>query len=72
MSTVNYAAMSDAELKQYWLSHRDDTAAFHAYMDRRRSRPKQVLLSAQEAAQLPLEAQADRIANRLQSIQEGK
>jgi hypothetical protein len=39
MTKANYAAMSDRELKQYILTHRDDQEAFHAYMDRRRSRP---------------------------------
>ncbi len=40
MTNVNYTAMSDQELKRYILTHRDDQEAFHAYMDRRRSRPR--------------------------------
>lgn len=39
MSPINYAAMTDQELKQYFLEHRDDVSAFHAYMDRRYARP---------------------------------
>lgn len=39
MTKANYAAMSDRELKQYILTHRNDQEAFYAYMDRRRSRP---------------------------------
>lgn len=39
MTKANYTAMSDRELKQYILTHRDDQEAFYAYMDRRHSRP---------------------------------
>ena len=38
MTTINYAAMTDQELKRYMLEHRDDTQAFYAYMDRRNAR----------------------------------
>ena len=40
MTQVNYAAMTDQELKQYFLAHRDDQAAFYAYMDRVNARPR--------------------------------
>lgn len=40
MSAINYAAMTDEELKRYFLEHRDDVSAFHAYMDRRDARPR--------------------------------
>ena len=40
MTQVNYAAMTDQELKQYFLTHRDDQAAFYAYMDRINARPR--------------------------------
>jgi hypothetical protein len=40
MTKVNYTAMSDQELKQYFLIHRDDEEAFYVYMDRRSSRPQ--------------------------------
>jgi hypothetical protein len=40
MNQVNYVEMSDRELKQYFLSHREDQAAFHAYMDRINARPR--------------------------------
>ena len=38
MSQVDYAAMSDRELKQYFLKHREDEVAFQAYLERRRKR----------------------------------
>jgi hypothetical protein len=34
MSQVNYDAMSDAELRTYFLAHRQDTEAFQAHLDR--------------------------------------
>ncbi|MHC5934092.1 DUF6887 family protein [Nostoc sp.] len=34
MSQVNYAAMSDQELRQYFLRHREDKIALRAYLDR--------------------------------------
>lgn len=44
MSQINYETMTDEELKQYILSHRDDRAAFHAYLDRRHARPNQTVI----------------------------
>ncbi|MFN6560651.1 MAG: DUF6887 family protein [Nostoc sp. ChiSLP01] len=38
MNKVNYAAMSDQELKSYLVTHKDDKEAFYAYMDRRKAR----------------------------------
>ncbi|MEM9768073.1 MAG: hypothetical protein AAF892_09365 [Cyanobacteria bacterium P01_D01_bin.71] len=43
MSLVDYAAMSDQELRRYFLAHRDDDAAFQAYLARRRERLRSVV-----------------------------
>lgn len=43
MSQFNYDAMSDAELKQYFLKHRGDQAAFQAYLDRLNQRPRRII-----------------------------
>lgn len=43
MSKVNYDAMSEQELKQYFLAHKDDKAALQAYLDRRNQRPRKVI-----------------------------
>jgi hypothetical protein len=40
MSQVNYAAMSDKKLKQYFLQHREDKAALQAYLAIGRQRSK--------------------------------
>jgi hypothetical protein len=38
MSQVDYATMSDRELKRYFLEHRDDEVALQTYLERRRQR----------------------------------
>ncbi len=43
MSQIDYNAMSKAELKQYFLKHREDQAAFQAYLDRINQRPLRVI-----------------------------
>jgi hypothetical protein len=45
MSRTNYDAMSDVELKQYFLKHRGDQAAFQAYLDRINQRPRRIIAS---------------------------
>jgi hypothetical protein len=48
MSRVNYDAMSNTELKQYFLKHRGDRAAFQAYLDRINQRPLRIIASPNE------------------------
>jgi predicted metal-dependent RNase len=45
MSQVNYAAMSDSELKQYFLQNRQDREALEVYLDRVNQRPRQIIAS---------------------------
>lgn len=45
MSRINYDAMSNTELKQYFLKHRGDRAAFQAYLDRINQRPLRIIAS---------------------------
>jgi hypothetical protein len=45
MSQVNYDAMSDAELKQYFLKHRGDQAALQAHLDRINQHPLRIIAS---------------------------
>jgi len=45
MSQTNYDAMSDAELKQYFLKHRGDQTAFQVYLDRINQRPRKIIAS---------------------------
>lgn len=48
MSQANYDAMSDDELKQYFLKHRQNKEAFYAYMDRLNNRPNRVTIPAND------------------------
>ncbi len=45
MSQDKYKAMSNDELKQYFLKHRGDQAAFQAYLDRINQRPLRIIAS---------------------------
>jgi hypothetical protein len=45
MNSVNFEAMSDDELKHYFLSNREDQTAFQAYLDRFNQRPKSLIAS---------------------------
>ncbi len=45
MSQINYDAMSDAELKQYFLKHRGDRSALQAHLDRINQLPPRVIAS---------------------------
>lgn len=48
MSQVNYAAMSDQELRRYFLQHRDDKLALQAYLDRLSSRPREIITTVDD------------------------
>ncbi|MFE1744601.1 DUF6887 family protein [Coleofasciculus sp. H7-2] len=48
MSQVNYAAMSDKELRQYFLRHREDKMALRAYLDRLSERPRQIITTVDD------------------------
>jgi hypothetical protein len=67
MNKIDYAAMTDRELKQYFLSHRDDDEAFQAYMDRRHTRPRKVLIKAGELENLPFDQQINLVDQRMRS-----
>ncbi len=45
MKKIDYTTMSDQELKQYLIAHKDDQDAFYAYMDRRHSRSNKVSIA---------------------------
>lgn len=48
MSQVNYTAMSDQELRRYFLEHRDDKMALRAYLDRLGDRPRQIITTVDD------------------------
>lgn len=66
MKSINYANMSDQELKQYLLEHKDDQEAFYTYLDRKHQHPKQVMIGGDELDSLTREQQIELITQRLQ------
>ncbi len=48
MSQVNYAAMSDQELRQYFLRHRENKLALRAYLDRLSDRPRNIITTVDD------------------------
>ena len=66
MKSVNYTEMSDQELKQYLLEHKDDQEAFYAYLDRKQQHPKQVMIGVDELDSLTHDQQIELITQRLQ------
>ncbi|WYM01789.1 MAG: hypothetical protein HEQ19_22045 [Gloeotrichia echinulata CP02] len=48
MSQIDYAAMSDQQLREYFLEHREDKAALQAYLERRRERSLEVITTVDD------------------------
>lgn len=67
MSKVDYVSMTDQELKRYFLEHRDDAEAFHAYMDRRHTCPQKEIIAAGELDHLPFDEQLRVVDERMRS-----
>ena len=70
MSIVNYEAMSDRELKQYFLAHRNELKAFHPYIDRFHQKQPKILIKAGEIDSLPFSEQVRIIAAKLSEQEE--
>lgn len=48
MSQINYTAMSDEELRRYFLRHREDKMALRAYLDRLRDCPRKIITTVDD------------------------
>ncbi len=48
MNQINYAAMSDQDLKQYFLQYRDNKTALQAYLDRINEHPRQIITTVDD------------------------
>jgi hypothetical protein len=48
MSQVNYTTMSDEELRQHFLRHRDDKMFLRAYLDRLSERPHEIITTVDD------------------------
>ena len=49
MSRVNYESMTDAELKLYFLKHRNDKSALQAYLERLNQNSREVIASPEDS-----------------------
>ncbi|WP_066345267.1 DUF6887 family protein [Geminocystis sp. NIES-3708] len=43
MSDINYTTMSDEALKKYFLAHKNNPSALHAYLDRKNQQQRKVI-----------------------------
>ncbi|ACB49616.1 unknown [Crocosphaera subtropica ATCC 51142] len=66
MKPINYTKMSDQQLKQYLIEHKNDKEAFYAYLDRKQQQPKQVIIGIDELDSLTSEQQIELITQRIQ------
>lgn len=48
MSPIDYDVMSDRELRQYFLRHREDKIALRAYLDRLSERPRKIITTVDD------------------------
>jgi len=48
MNSPNFSAMTKQELRVYVLSHREDKAAFEAYLDKTHERPPIAVIEPEE------------------------
>ncbi len=48
MNQINYADMSDKELRQYFLRNREDKMALQAYLDRLSDRPRNIITTVDD------------------------
>ena len=48
MNQVNYAAMSDEELRRHFIQHREDKIALRAYLDRLGERPRDIITTVDD------------------------
>ncbi|MDY7007081.1 MAG: hypothetical protein SWX82_24920 [Cyanobacteriota bacterium] len=45
MSQINYSAMTDKELRQYFIKHREDKIALQVYLERLSERPDKKVIT---------------------------
>lgn len=70
MNQINYTAMSDEELKQYFLQHREDKTALQIYLNRINEHPRQIITNVNDP-DFDTKIQAA-IRQQLQQIKDGK
>lgn len=66
MSSPDFSVMTDAQLRAYVLAHRDDQAAFHAYVDRMAERTPIAIIDPEEWSEGRMQQILDEVERRKQ------
>lgn len=61
MSHPDFSIMIDDQLRAYVLTHRQDTTAFHAYVDRMQQRPPIAVIEPEEWSEERMQQVLDEI-----------
>jgi hypothetical protein len=64
MSSPDFSVMSEAELRAYVLKHRQDKAAFEAYLDKVHERPPIAIIEPEDWNEERMEQVLDEIKRR--------
>ena len=64
MSHPDFSVMTDDQLRAYVLAHRQDTTAFHAYVDRMQQRPPIAVIEPEEWSEERMQQVLDEIKQR--------
>jgi hypothetical protein len=63
---IDFSTMTDDQLRAYVLAHRQDTAAFHAYVDRMQQRPPIAVIEPDEWSEERMQQILDEVQRRKQ------
>lgn len=63
---TDFSTMTDDQLRAYVLAHRQDTAAFHAYVDRMQQRPPIAVIEPDEWSEERMQQILDEVQRRKQ------
>ncbi len=63
---TSFSTMTDEELRAYVLAHRQDTVAFHAYVDRMQQRPVIAVIEPDEWSEERMRQVLDEVERRKQ------
>jgi hypothetical protein len=61
MSQIDFNGMTNEELRAYVLANRQDTAAFHAYVDQMQQRPPVAIIKPEEWSEQKMQQILDEI-----------
>jgi hypothetical protein len=68
MSSPDFSVMTEQELRAYVLSHREDKAAFEAYLDKVHERPPIAVIEPEEWSEERMQAVLNLIKQRDEQI----